>query len=324
MSYLFKENRPDVTVSVQDDDTREGAAVEYRHPAIFDEVHQEPVDLLPNMSVDVNGILKDGFVRLVDFMPRMRPTGTTLDYAIVQAARVSYGAGTKTHRDDVGLIRHLLRNKHTSPFEMVELKFHVKMPIFVARQWVRHRTASINEYSGRYSEMPDECYIPEEWRGQGKNNRQGSEGVVEYEPSQSYEDPSLPLHLIEQANAEGVAFQEYKTRLEAGVSRELARTCLPLSTFTEWYWKIDLHNLMHFLRLRLDSHAQEEIRVYGCAIDAIISKLFPSTHSAFRDFIVESMTLSRLEIDALKGVEVEFPTKGEAAAWEEKKKLLGI
>lgn len=218
-------------------------------------------------------VLDHGFVYLVDYMGG--------DDRIVQAARVSYGAGTKTKREDDALINYLLKNKHTSPFEQVVLTFHCKMPIFVARQWVRHRTARLNEVSGRYSVLKPEYYTPDVWRGQGKKNKQGSTGVAEYNPRS---DPS-----------EDAAFREYNYRLESGVARELARTCLPVSTYTEWYWQIDLHNLFHFLRLRLDDHAQLEIRVYGEAMAKIAKVVAPVAYAAFEEHILHSVTISRTE-----------------------------
>lgn len=230
-------------------------------------------------------VLNHGFVRLVASMGD--------DAAIVQAARVSYGAGTKTRNDDNGLIRYLMRHRHTTPFEMVEFKFHMRMPIFVARQWIRHRTASVNEYSGRYSEMPELFYVPEAGRvtKQSTANKQGSEDEELIEGAQE-----IVNHMeIEQASD----YVNYQSNLSAGMSRELARINLPLSTYTEWYWKIDLHNLLHFLKLRLDSHAQYEIRAFAEAMAALIKPIVPMAWDAFEDYHLLSLTLSAKEIKIL-------------------------
>jgi len=248
-------------------------------------------------------VLDKGFVRLVDHMPQV-----DLDTAIVQAARVSYGDGTTSSRGDRGLIRYLLRHWHTTPFEMVEFKFHIKMPIYIARQHLRHRTASVNELSARYSIVPREYYEPGTFRGQAVVNRQGSEGVV---------DVKDRVDLPEQA------FNVYDELLEQGVCREQARGVLPQSTYTEFYWKINLHNLMHYLQLRLDTHAQKEIREYAEAIYALVEPLVPITMEAFRDFRVNGMFLTGPEIEALRtGKEIESP--GERREFEDKKKILGM
>ena len=188
-------------------------------------------------------VLDKGFVRLVDVMGN--------DSSIVQAARVSYGVGTKTVNEDRGLIRYLLRHKHTTPFEMVEFKFHIKLPIFIARQWIRHRTANVNEYSGRYSEMKDEFYLPdvEQLRHQSTLNKQARS------EEQLDNQVSLEIQEMMQDTQESL-YNEYKDLLDKNLAREIARINLPLSNYTEWYWKIDLHNLFHFLRLRIDDHAQ--------------------------------------------------------------------
>jgi thymidylate synthase (FAD) len=248
-------------------------------------------------------VLDKGFVRLVDHMPQV-----DLDTAIVQAARVSYGDGTRSSRGDRGLIRYLLRHWHTTPFEMVEFKFHIKMPIYIARQHLRHRTASVNELSARYSIVPREYYEPGTFRGQAVVNRQGSEGVV---------DVKDRVDLPEQA------FNVYDELLEQGVCREQARGVLPQSTYTEFYWKINLHNLMHYLQLRLDTHAQKEIREYAEAIYALVEPLVPITMDAFRDFRVNGMFLTGPEIEALRtGKEIESP--GERREFDDKKKILGM
>lgn len=241
-----------------------------------------------------------GFVELVDMMPRIVPIGRTGDYAVAQAARVSHANDRiRTLQEDATLIRYLMRHRHTSPFEMVEFKFNVSLPIFVARQWIRHRTASVNEVSARYTELPDNYYIPGEWRRQGTSNKQGGEEPMEYDPC-FYESSDLSLGASGEGSAEDMALLEYHRRLKAGVSRELARTCLPVSTYTRWYWKCDLHNIMHFLALRLDPHAQLEIRDYANAVLSLVEPLVPETIAAFRDYRLESVTLSRLEIESLR------------------------
>jgi thymidylate synthase (FAD) len=229
------------------------------------------------------GVHDHGFVRLIDYMGG--------DASIVQAARVSYGAGTKTRNDDRGLIRYLLRHDHTTPFEMCEIKLHLKMPIFVARQWVRHRTASMNEVSGRYSVMPEEFYVPEPGAVQAQStaNKQGR-------------GDSLPGHIVEWfrnvvSNEGKRAFGAYKTAVEEpmGISRELARINLPLGTYTEFYWKVDLHNLFRFLRLRTDPHAQKEIRDYANVVSIIVEKWCPVAFEAWLDYQRNAVTLSAPE-----------------------------
>ncbi len=232
-------------------------------------------------------ILDHGFVRLVDYMGG--------DSAIVQAARVSYGEGTKTYMEDRGLIRYLMRHEHTSPFEMVEMKFHCKMPIFVARQWIRHRTANVNEVSGRYSIMKDEFYIPaaEQVNLQSKNNKQGRSDET-FSPEKTEEI----LFSLEHEQQED--YSNYSRRVEKGMAKELARINLPLSLYTEWYWKIDLHNLFHFLNLRMDSHAQYEIRAYANAMFDITKKVAPIACEAFEDYKRDSIKFSASEIQTLR------------------------
>lgn len=229
--------------------------------------------------------LDHGFVYLVDYM------GT--DIAVVDAARVSYGQGTKSVNTTENLIRYLRRHVHTSPSEMVEVKFHCKMPIFVARQWVRHRTANINEYSGRYSEMMDQFYLPEPdaIKQQAKDNKQGRGEDLPVESKQIAREIFAAVYRRQ--------YGDYQELLRLGVARELARIVLPVANYTEWYWKIDFHNLMHFLRLRLDSHAQYEIRVYGEAMARIISEAFPMSFRAFEDYQLYAISFSRLELDVL-------------------------
>jgi len=233
--------------------------------------------------------LDHGFVRLVDFMGD--------DSSIVQAARVSYGKGTKSVREDTTLIRYLMRHQHTSPFEMVELKFHIRLPIFVARQWIRHRTANVNEYSGRYSEMTDDFYIPEQnqIRTQDEVNKQGRS-------DKQIEDATARDVLQSMQQHQKDSYDEYLNYLDKGVAREIARINLPLSSYTEWYWKIDLHNLFRFLKLRLDWHAQYEIRVYAEAIANIIKELYPISFQAFSDYILNSVTFSYAELSKIKAI----------------------
>jgi len=231
--------------------------------------------------------LDKGFVRLIDVMGD--------DRAIVQAARVSYGEGTRTPSDDRKLIRYLMRHRHTSPFEMVEFKFHIKLPIFVARQWIRHRTANVNEYSGRYSILREEFYEPalEQIRPQSPANKQGRA------PTPLPEAQAQAI-LERLRRTQQALYAEYQELLAQNVARELARINLPLSLYTEWYWKIDLHNLFHFLRLRLDEHAQYEIRVYARAIAEIVKVVVPLAWEAFEDYVLEGVSFSRQEQRVLR------------------------
>jgi len=243
-------------------------------------------------------VLNHGFVRLVDYLGG--------DDRIVQAARVSYGSGTKSYRQDKGLINYLLRNEHTSPFEQVVLTFHLKMPIFVARQWIRHRTARLNEISGRYSVMKDEFYLPaaEDVAAQSADNKQGRTA----EPMAPEEARRVQEGLLE---GQRRAYAEYEGLLEEGVARELARINLPLSLYTEWYWQMDLHNLFHFLKLRLDPHAQREIRLYAEQVLAISERVAPIACEAFRSHIMGSARFSAAELEALRRM-----TRGEAHGLE--------
>ena len=230
--------------------------------------------------------LDKGFVRLVDSMGG--------DDAIVQAARVSYGKGTSKVSQDRGLIRYLMRHRHTTPFEMVEFKFHCKMPIFVARQWVRHRTANINEYSLRYSQARDEFYYPdpEHIQFQSALNKQGRMGEVPAELKQKVQDYFKEISER--------SFAVYSELNEAGVARELARSVLPVNLYTEWYWKNDLHNLLHFIGLRSDSHAQYEIRVFSDAMDQSVKAVAPFAWEAYQDYVVKGMRFSQIEQSLLE------------------------
>jgi len=259
-----------------------------------------------------------GLVALIDVMPRLAPVGKTADFAIVQAARVSYGEGTKQVNEDRGLIRYLARHRHTTPFEMVEFKFHHVMPIFVARQWIRHRTANVNEYSARYSVVRDRFFKPnlENVRKQSTSNRQGGEEPMDVQTAQDF------LAYLDDVEK---SYERYQEFLDKGVAREIARIALPASVYTEWYWKIDLHNLFHFLSLRMDPHAQQEIRDYATAMFKLIQPIVPIAAEAFMDYHVDSMHLTRLEIEAISaGQPIATANKREAAEWDEKKKRLGM
>ena len=232
-------------------------------------------------------VLDKGFVRLVDYLGN--------DERIALSARVSYGEGTKTRREISGLIDYLLRNEHTSPFEQVNFTFHLKMPIFVARQWMRHRTARINEISGRYSIMKDEFFVPEggDIAEQSEDNKQGrAEDPV----------PEELQHSIQKTLRENQEqlYASYQKLIKQGIAREIARINLPLSLYTEFYWQIDLHNLFHFLRLRLHAHAQLEIRRYAQSILSIIQLVCPIASAAFEEHFVESARFSQSELVSLQ------------------------
>ena len=231
-------------------------------------------------------VLDDGFIRVIDYM------GT--DASIVQAARVSYGVGTKKVSEDRNLIRYLLRHRHTTPFEMCELKLHVRVPMDCWRQWIRHRTASVNEYSTRYSVAVDACRTtrPNEWRSQSEVNKQGSGAAISPELGAELSKAESEFHAISK--------ELYANRLECGVAREQARKDLPLSSYTEAYWKVDLHNLLHFLALRMDAHAQYEIREYAQLIGReIVSKWVPYTWEAFLEYRFNGLQLSDSETRVL-------------------------
>lgn len=231
-------------------------------------------------------VLDHGFVRVVDKMGS--------DAAVVQAARVSYGAGTTTPSSDRGLIRYLMSHRHTSPFEMCEIKLHVKLPIFVARQWIRHRTANVNEVSGRYSVLPSEFYVPEldQVCYQHQTNKQGRA-----EPIEANRAEEIQKYL---RSASSVGFMMYDHMIkDHDLARETARIVLPLSTYTEWYWKIDIHNLLHFLNLRLDGHAQWEIRQYADVIKNILREWMPITVEAFENYVENAVTLTQDQLSYL-------------------------
>jgi thymidylate synthase (FAD) len=260
-----------------------------------------------------------GMLALVDVMPRLVPQGQTADHAIVQAARVSYGQGTRKVSEDRGLIRYLLRHHHTTPFEMIECKFHCVMPIFVARQWIRHRTANVNEYSARYSIVPDRFYqpTPEAIRQQSLTNKQGGEEPVTDATAQDF------LQYLAQAEK---SYSDYLKFTDLGVARELARIALPQSAYTEWYWKCDLHNTLRFLALRIDAHAQAEIRAFARAMLALLEPIVPLTIEAWKDYSLGSMHLTRLEVEAIKQGKSDIDTanKREQREWQEKRARLGL
>ena len=243
-------------------------------------------------------VLDHGFVRVVDYMGD--------DAAIVQAARVSYGAGTRKARDDRGLIRYLMRHWHSTPFEMCEIKLHVKLPIFVARQWIRHRTANVNEYSARYSILDREFYIPqpEQLAAQSRANRQGRGSVLQGQEAETV------LRLLREDSSRG--YDNYQWMLNegpdgspvdearAGLARELARMNLTANVYTQWYWKVDLHNLFHFLRLRADPHAQYEIRVYADVICEIARAWVPAAYEAFEEYRLGAVQFSSSAMACLR------------------------
>jgi thymidylate synthase (FAD) len=260
------------------------------------------VPALEEVLYEPLSVLDHGFVRVVDYMGD--------DAAVVQAARVSYGRGTTRLRDDRGLIRYLMRHRHSTPFEMCELKLHVKLPIFVARQWIRHRTANVNEYSARYSVLDREFYLPEpsQLGEQAESNRQGRSAQLSPEQADRVlrllrEDAERCYdHYEEFLNEDCDAAGQKKPRREGEpqLARELARMNLTLNFYTQWYWKIDLHNLLHFLSLRMDDHAQYEIRVYGEAIGQLVERWVPLCWEAFADYRLHGATLSRPELMALR------------------------
>jgi thymidylate synthase (FAD) len=271
-------------------------------------------------------VLDHGFIALIDAMPRLVPQGQTADAAIVQAARVSYGQGTKQVSEDRGLIRYLMRHRHTTPFEMVEFKFHIAMPIFVARQWIRHRTANVNEYSARYSIVPDRFYKPtiDAVRKQSTSNRQGGEETFEVKGEPG--EVSTAQEFLDFLGECERQYSKYIRLTEKGVSRELARMGLPVNVYTEWYWKCDLHNILRFLALRMDSHAQLEIRAYANAMCALLEPIVPVTMEAFRDYELGSVRLTRLEVEALRSgaADIASTNKREQAEWAAKRALLGL
>ena len=290
------------------------------------ETRRATVPALEDILFEPIPVLDHGFVRVIDYMGD--------DAAIVQAARVSYGRGTKRVSDDAGLINYLMRHRHTTPFEMCEIKYHVKLPIFVARQWIRHRTANVNEYSARYSVLDKEYYIPapDQLATQSHTNRQGRGDVLEgaeaarvleilrADAEQTYG------HYVEMLNEDdaGTVLDDAKS----GLARELARMNLTLNTYTQWYWKIDLHNLMHFLSLRADAHAQYEIRVYADAMMETLRRWVPLCAAAFEDYRLGGAHLSAKGLAVVKrllaGAQVDQKSSGlSAREWRELMETLG-
>lgn len=249
----------------------------------FEKIESIRVEELDEILGKPFKVLDNGFVRVVDYMGS--------DQSIVQAARVSYGKGTKKVSQDRGLIRYLMRHRHSTPFEMCEIKFHIRVPMDCWRQWIRHRTANVNEYSTRYSIAIDSAQKtkPDEWRLQSSANMQGSQGFISEVDGVNLTNEETQLHELSK--------KIYNHRIELGIAREQARKDLPLSTYTEAYWKIDLHNLLHFLELRMDSHAQLEIRNYASTIGyEIVKRWVPMTWEAFEDYRLDSMSLSGNEL----------------------------
>jgi thymidylate synthase (FAD) len=271
-------------------------------------------------------LLDHGFVRVVDYMGD--------DAAVVQAARVSYGKGTRKVSEDTSLIRYLMRHAHSTPFEMPTIKFHVKLPIFVARQWIRHRMASVNEYSARYSVLDREFYIPdrETLATQSKTNRQGRDEtlpesdalkilhILKNDASRNYDNYLWMLNETEDG--------EVQESERVGLARELARMNLTLNTYTQWYWKTDLHNLMNFLRLRADAHAQYEIRIYAEAILSIVEKWTPITYAAFLEYRLNAVTLSATALEIVRsllaGKPVDLATGLSAREQAELESIIGL
>jgi len=274
---------------------------------------------------------KNGFVRLVDILPRISNSSSiNCDYAIAEAARVSYYSPTNgsnesnksnksnnPKRSDADLIKYLLKNNHTSPFEMVEFKFHIKAPIFVIRQWQRHRMSSYNEISGRYTVITDTFWKPDNFRKQGLLNKQGSGGNIPEE---------LNNKLINEYSKQmDLTYSFYKYLISEGVSKEMARTVLPLSTMSEFYWKIDLHNLLRFISLRSTTHAQPEIREYSDSIKEIVKEYCPVTIEAFEEYSNQSIRFSKTEIEAIQTNNPGLITsKSGIMEFEQKLKLLGL
>ncbi len=239
-------------------------------------------------------VLDDGFVRLIDYMGS--------DRAIVQAARVSYGEGTKKVSEDRGLIRYLMRHYHTTPFEMCEIKLHVRVPMDAWRQWIRHRTANVNEYSTRYSIAIDssQTTAPDQWRLQSAGNRQGSQGTLDTEAGEKFSRQEKEL--------QNLCRKTYQERLDADIAREQARKDLPLSTYTEAYWKIDLHNLFHFLRLRMEENAQMEIRQYATLIgEEIVRRWCPLAWEAFMDYRFNGLALTAIDAAVIQALSSDGP-----------------
>lgn len=301
-------------VKAHNDDSNEHKNVTYQ-------TKRATVPAMEELLYEPIKVLDHGFIRVVDYMGD--------DAAVVQAARVSYGRGTKAVSQDRGLIRYLMRHWHTTPFEMCEIKLHVKLPIFIARQWIRHRTANVNEYSARYSLMDREFYIPapENLASQSQTNRQGRGDVLEgAEAARVLEilksdSESCYDHYMEMLNLDDATDQKLDSSKQ-GLTRELARMNLTLNYYTQWYWKIDLNNLLHFIMLRADPHAQFEIREYANAILEVVRKWMPLTCESFLDYRMNAVTLSaqmkEIVQRMLKGEKVTQPESGlSQREWDE-------
>lgn len=285
------------------------------------------VEALEEILYEPFPVLDHGFVRVIDYMGD--------DAAVVQAARVSYGRGTRKINEDRGLIMYLMRHWHTTPFEMADIKLHVKLPIFVARQWIRHRTASVNEYSARYSVLDKEFYIPEpeQLAAQSSTNRQGRGDVLEGSDAQrvleilrddAERNYANYTWMLNEGGEDGITDPD-----RTGLARELARMNLTLNTYTQWYWKANLHNFMGFLRLRADPHAQYEIRVYAKIMLEILQRWVPISHDAFLEHRMGATTLSRSGVEAIKrmisGERVTASTSGlSAREWRELCQAFGV
>ena len=318
--------KPDVTMPLDmtEDKSRQTEIDEVR--ALTATTRRATVAALEDILYQIIPVLDHGFIRVVDYMGD--------DDAVVQAARVSYGRGTKQVSQDAGLINYLMRHRHTTPFEMCEIKFHVKLPVFVARQWIRHRTANVNEYSARYSVMDREFYIPatEQLAAQSSANRQGRGDVLKGD------EAARVLQLLKEDSTR--AYDHYEEMLNEredgtvidegrqGFARELARMNLPVNIYTQWYWKTDLHNLLHFLSLRADSHAQYEIRVYADAMMDVLRKWMPLAADAFEQYRMGGAHLSAKGLEIVKrmlaGEAVDHSSSGlSAREWRELMASLG-
>ncbi len=293
--------------------------------------HSQPtrratVAALEEILYEALPVLDHGFVRVIDYMGD--------DGAIVQAARVSYGRGTRRVSEDRGLINYLMRHRHTTPFEMCEIKYHVKLPIFVARQWIRHRTANVNEYSARYSILDNEFYIPspEHLAAQSAANRQGREQIIEGDAARRVLDllrddaERAYAGYTELLNEDATGAPREKSW--PGLARELARMNLSLNFYTQWYWKTDLHNLLHFLSLRADPHAQYEIRAYAESMLETVQRWVPLAHAAFLEYRLNAATISATALAVLRrmleGEPVDQPSSGlSPREWRELMAVLG-
>lgn len=306
-------------------------------PSIFKHVRfytSKPLKTINPKLYDPISVNENGFVRLVDHMPHTVSAPLYCDAAIPEMARISYGsvlrtqsesdgsAETKKTSSDEALIRYLMRNHHTSPFEGVELKFHLKIPIFVERQLIRHRTANVNQISGRYSVLPEDYYVPWQIRKQSKNNKQGSQGILdETDPVER----TLAANFREKCRNKA-GHKQYQTLIKHhNVAKEMARITLPQNIMTELYWKIDLHNLFHFLHLRRDKHAQKEIRDVADAVFSIVKEVCPVSTQAFLDYRVDAVTFTACEIRAIQEKDLEYiPTKREKQEFGDKLRIMRL